>query len=246
MISAVKQSVILCEGYDDRSFWKGWLLSLGCSSARRGGSGRVIDSRGEIVAGGRYLFHTSAGSDVIVEPFHGRSKARRAVEDHLGGLDASGPDRVLLNLDSDAEVSDDSELAWDCIRGIARSLGAQESDRGPFRIGGSTLLGLMWECSDSDDPELPRQQTLERLVTASIRAAHPERGPAVRTWLEAEPRGEAIGKSYGYSYLAKWYPRRGPGDFYEAVWEDEPVRAELQNRLTESGAWGTVEALLAD
>ena len=35
-----RESVIACEGYDDRAFWKGWLCRLGCtdiyeSSGRR-------------------------------------------------------------------------------------------------------------------------------------------------------------------------------------------------------------------
>ncbi len=247
MTSEAKQHVVLCEGFDDRSFWKGWLLHLGCTDPSNGGTKAVNDVFGHPVKGeGRFLFHTSAGSDVVVKPFGGRANAARPVEEYLGGHQIYRPDRVVLNLDCDDAI-DATGSAEDQVRTIARGLGAAGDGRGPFEIDGSRLYAVLWECGDPDPtPGVPRKQTLERLVTAAIRAAAPDRGPAVEHWLNAEPQGLRLPKSFGYSYFAKWYSDHGEGHFYESLWQDEAVVRELEERLRSSGAWQTVEKLVQD
>jgi hypothetical protein len=37
-MSDAGESIVLCEGFDDRAFWQGLLLSLGCKDARREGA----------------------------------------------------------------------------------------------------------------------------------------------------------------------------------------------------------------
>ena len=93
---------------------------------------------------------------------------------------------------------------------------------------------------------MPAKQTLERLVTASIQTAAPDRGAAVERWLNDEPRGLRLPKSFGYSYFAKWYSDHGEGHFYECLWQDPDVVRELEKRLRSSGAWQTVEELVQD
>lgn len=247
MSAEPKQHVVLCEGYEDRSFWKGWLLRLGCVDPTDGGSKHVDDVCGRPVKGlGRYLFRTPAGSDVIVQPFHGRSNARQAVEEYLGGKQIYRPHRLVLNLDSDAEDASDRS-AEDQVRGIARGLGAEGAGNGPFEIGGSALYALIWRCADPEPtPGVPTKQTLERLVAAAICAARPDRGPAVKAWLEAEPHGLELPRSYGYSYYAKWHADGGSGSFYELLWRDDSVVAALRHRLNATDAWNTVEELAND
>lgn len=46
-----KQHVILCEGFDDRSFWSGWLLHLGCIDPSERGKRTVTDAWGRPVKG---------------------------------------------------------------------------------------------------------------------------------------------------------------------------------------------------
>ncbi|MHC4178430.1 MAG: hypothetical protein ACYSWU_13035, partial [Planctomycetota bacterium] len=110
---------------------------------------------------------------------------------------------------------------------------------------GATLVSLVrWEASDAPVSGVPTQQTLERLVCAALVAAYPDRGPAVKSWLDARPVGPEAGpKEYGWSYMAGWYAQHGCEDFYRNLWRDERVVAELQSRLTESGAWRVAEAL---
>jgi hypothetical protein len=242
-----RQHVVLCEGYEDRSFWKGWLLNLRCTDPSDGGKRPVNDAWGRPVKGsGRYLFRTPSGSDVLVQPFQGRANARRAVEEYLGGKQTYRPQRVVLNLDSDGANEGDTS-AEDQIHGIAQALGADGPAGGPYEAEESVLYPVIWRCGDAEPaPGLPKKQTLERLVAAAICAAHPDRGPAVKVWLEAEPHGLALPKSYSYSYFAKWYADRGAGSFYEHLWQDEAVAAELKKRLEATGSWATVEALVSD
>ncbi|MGH7340868.1 MAG: hypothetical protein ACREKH_10300 [Candidatus Rokuibacteriota bacterium] len=93
---------------------------------------------------------------------------------------------------------------------------------------------------------MPAKQTLERLLTAAIGAAYPERGSAVETWLDASPHGLRLPRSFAFSYYAKWYADHGAADFYESVWRDELVATELTRRLEATGAKEIVESILKE
>lgn len=243
---AAKQHVVLCEGFDDRSFWSGWLKHLGCTDPSERGKKTVTDVWGRPVKGkGRYLFRTLAGSDVVIHPFHGRSNAGSAVAEYLDGQ-VYAPDRMILNLDSDADNGSGS--AEQAAQTIAEWHGGSAvAGDGSYQLDETRLVPVIWKCSDPHPtPGVPRKQTLERLIAASIQAAFPDRGPAVEEWLAAEPRGKTIPKSYGYSYLAKWYAEHGADDFLREIWRDESVALELRKRLEATGAWTIVEDLVAD
>lgn len=247
-MSDARQHVVLCEGYDDRSFWRGWLLRLGCVDPTEQGRRVVNDAWGRPVRGrGRFLFRAPSGSLVLVQPFHGRSNARDAVSEHLGNHQPNKPVRVLLNLDSDGEDPADPS-AEDQVRGIALGLDdVRETQPGSYQIGGSLLQAVIWRCDDpAPAPGVPRQQTLERLVAASVQAAYPARGPAVETWLAAEPTGDQVARSFAHSYFAKWYARHGTGNFYEALWQDTRVAEQLSARLDATGVARIVETMVAD
>jgi len=243
-----KQHVVLCEGFDDRSFWSGWLQHLGCTDPTDRGKKLANDAWGRPVKGrGRYLFFTPAGSRVLVQPFQGSDNARKAAGEYLQGQ-VYRPDRMVLNLDSDLE-SGSGNNARDAVRKIIEHHGAEvkAGSHGPFHLEGVRVFFVIWECDDSDPtPGVPRKQTLERLVAASIRAAYPDRGPVVEQWLAAEPRAEVTThKNYGYSYLAKWYAEHGADDFFRAIWRNEAVARKLRERLEKTGAWATVASLVA-
>lgn len=244
-----KQHVILCEGFDDRSFWAGWLLHLDCTDPTDRGKRPARDAWGRPVkGGGRYLFRTPGDSSVLVHPFHGRANAGKAAGEYLGGQ-VYRPDLMILNLDSDAE-NGSADGARAAFRRIVEDHGGKlEGDGdGPFDLDGVRLSAVIWECGDDDPtPGVPRKQTLERLVAAAIQAAYPARGPVVDEWLAAEPRGgEPRPKNYGYSYLAKWYAEHGADDFFRAIWRQQEVVARLRERLEKTGAWATVASLVDD
>ena len=61
-MSAKRQHIVLCEGFDDRSFWTGWLLHLGCDDPSQGGRTTAYDKWGHPIRGrGRFAFTTAAG-----------------------------------------------------------------------------------------------------------------------------------------------------------------------------------------
>ncbi len=244
-----KQHVVLCEGFDDRSFWAGWLLHLGCTDPTDRGKRRALDAWGRPVSGGgRYLFRTPGGSSVIVHPFDGRSNAGKTAGEYLRGQ-VYRPDQMVLNLDSDAE-NGSADGARAAFRQIVEQHGGKLEDDGdgPFDLDGVRVSAVIWECGDTDPtPGVPRKQTLERLVAAAIQAAYPARGPVVDEWLAAKPRGRVPKpKNYGYSYLAKWYAEHGADDFFRAIWREQEVANRLRERLEETGAWATVASLVAD
>jgi hypothetical protein len=138
------------------------------------------------------------------------------------------------------------------VESVARQAGYQSTrpagNRYEIRVEDRSIsLGVVtWGCSDEQQRTLPAQQTLERLVCGAISHAYPERGLLVRAWLdtrriEQEPRP----KAFAWSHMAGWYDDRGCEAFLQALWEDEPIRSALQDRLSASGAWGIVESLIA-
>ena len=243
-----QQHVILCEGFDDRSFWSGWLSYLGCTDPTDRGKKTRKDAWGRPVTGrGRYLFHTPSGSCVIIQPFDGRHNAKEAVAEILNGQ-AYRPDRLILNLDSDAE-NGAHDSARDAIRRIIEIYGGmtEKGSDGPVDLDGTRFWAVIWECGGETAPGGPRKQTLERLICAAIHAAYPNRGAGVQEWLDAPPRLETpVSKNFSYSYLAKWYAKHGADDFFRQVWRDETVSQELRRRLEATEAWKTVESLVAD
>jgi hypothetical protein len=243
-----KQHVVLCEGFDDRAFWKGWLLFLGCADPSNDGAKKVLDAWGRPVVRGSFLFTTPVGSSVLVRPIGGRSKVRKAAREFLDHQ-VYRPARLLINLDSDRDLqTGEGPDSREAVRQIVRDHGEQPvQGDGPFTLGDVELSMVIWECDDAHPtPGLPAQQTLERLIAAAILDAYPGRGPVVEEWLAAEPRGEMLPKSYGYSYLAKWYAEGGPDDFLRGLWRDGRITEALRERLAANGAWGTVEVLVAD
>ena len=237
--------LVLCEGYDDRSFWSGWMQAVGCA-IRKG----IPDIYGRSVGGGRFHFHTPQESSVVVRSYGGRANLSNAILDELKDHRKDYRiRRLVLNLDSDAEAGEEGTSARDAVRQIAVSHSAQVDDpaREHFDLDGMSVSTVIWECpNDSEVDGVPRQQTLERLVAASIQAAYPGRGESVERWLADEPPGGTSHKNYGLSFLAKWYADHGADDFYRAIWRDELVAAELRSRLEATGAWAVVEDLVAD
>ena len=248
---SIGHSVILCEGFDDRSFWAGWLTHLGCVDPTDGGRNRdVRDVNDEKVVGkGRFLFATPTGSSLVIQPINGRSNLSRSLRDELKEHRTKPRRRILLNLDSDADSFETSaDRGLESIIGIARDHGVTVEDPRAdyFEIDTVAVAAVIWECLDGVTPGVPAQQTLERLVCASIQAAYPGRGSGVDDWLGAEPPPTtAVGpKHVGYSYLAKWYADFGADDFYRAVWRDPATAEQLKLRLQQTGAWGIVERLV--
>ena len=105
-MSDLGESVIYCEGYLDRAFWKGWLRHLGCTDLGEPEPGRpgkrpVYDPWGDEVKGGQFGFLSGSDHFIRVVPCGGRDKivgfARRRLRDRQRRPLAN----LILNVDSD-------------------------------------------------------------------------------------------------------------------------------------------------
>jgi len=244
------QHVILCEGYDDRAFWVGWLLRLGFKdlSVRPDSDRlqRVKDPWGTLVTGGQYGFNTASGTFVRLVPCRSGNKVSGVATQFIKGHTTHPVGRLLINLDADDTLDAASSSARDTIAGMVQINGGARAPAPShgYLVAGIQVYPVIWECRDESAPGIPAKQTLERLASAAIVAAHPQRGPTVSAWLAAEPRGGDTHKHHALSYLAKWYAgKHGSDDFYEQLWRDEATAIQLEMRLRQSGAWDHVEAL---
>jgi hypothetical protein len=229
-----QQAVILCEGFDDRAFLAEWLVALGCQEARQ-------DPWKSSVTRGQYGFRALDGRFVRVHPCDGKSNLAEIAGTYVDRHPARPVSRLLLCFDADCPAP---AVAPPGV--VLQSLAARRTVDAAGRIDGVEVATLAWECDDPPGiPGVPLQQSLERLVAASIAAVEPARGASVRAWLTAAP--ETAGpehKAHAYAYLAKWFAPSGCEDFYRAVWREPAIRAELEARLGRSGALARVRSLL--
>lgn len=262
----MSESVVLCEGYHDRAFWAGWLRSLRCtdlaqqSQSRSDARIRVGDPWDVPVTAGQYGYHSRSEKFIRLVPCGGdrrkilREATERLNEEHQRFREGAAQPRLMrlvLAIDSDLYADGgigktgfrhQDLLAW------LKNLGFAYEEREPgvlVLFDGRTSLSLVrWEAGDAPRPGLPNQQTLERLVSAAVTAAYPQRAPAVQQWVDSRPDGPPPGpKEFAWSYMAGWYAEFGCQAFYEEVWRDERIAEELTARLTACGAWRVAEAL---
>ncbi len=246
----MNESVVLCEGYNDRAFWAGWLKHLGCREARTLG-GFFLDTT--IRAGrGHYGFRSKSDRFLRVIPCGGRRhvryEARSALDDR-----AFEPllERLVINVDADTDAHADSAatgLRVQDVQDIAREFDSAATTNGEGDVvldDGATVVSLVrWETDDPPLPGVPTQQTLERLVCAAFAATYPDRGPVVDAWLESRPDPPPLGpKEPAMSYMAGWYADTGSDGFYRVIWDRGKVVDELRSRLGQCGAWRVAEAL---
>lgn len=252
------ETVILCEGFHDRAFWAGWLLSRECRnlSIRPGREGRieVRDPFGQPVVKGAYGYETPAGHFVRVRPCHGKDNILEAARTRLKQRVKERLTRLVVNVDDDSDIAGSPAQKTGPQTADIMTLAcgfdphAVEDANGDILLdGGTTQISLIrWGTDDAPTPGVPDKQTLERLVCASIVAAYPERGENVQTWLDTrhEPPEFSI-KEYSWSLMAGWRADGGCDDFLRSLWDDDAIAAELKTRLEVSGAWRIVEDIIA-
>jgi len=256
MSSAPAESVVLCEGVHDRAFWKGWLSHLGCRDARpdlpAGGLGKARDPFGKAVEQGQFAFLSPTDAFVRVRPCNGDKGVLAELKKRLAYRTTEALPRLVVGLDVDADLASPEVIGR--IRGSVEKRvrqadpAATTASDGDFSVdGGATLVSVvLWSAADSETPELPARQTLERLVCAALRAAYPERAAAVAAWLSARPAPPpSTPKEHAWSHMAGWYADKSCDEFYQAVWRDDAVARQLRARLEASGAWRVAAALAA-
>ena len=249
----MNESVILCEGFHDRAFWDGWLAHLNCSKARyvpNAPGGQQKDPWGKPISKGQYGYDSPTGRFLRVVPCGGKEKVIPEVRFRLKGRTTQSLMRLVLNIDSDLPAGTAaSGLSCHDVLAEVRKFDPMASLLANDEIsmdGGATLVSLIsWEASDPSKIGLPDQQSLERLMCASIVAVYPDRAAAVHGWLSSRPAPPQSGpKDYSWSDMAGWYAENGCDDFFRHVWRDPAIAAQLRTRLTQTSAW-TIAASLA-
>jgi hypothetical protein len=250
-----RQSVILCEGFHDRAFWKGWLTHLGCTDL--GARKRPIKDPWDVtVAGkGKHAYRSRSGKFVLVAPCDGKDNILPAMTAWLDERDAKPITRLVVNVDADVNAdgtpSRASPLSRTAIVDRVRKIDSTMTEATESSLlldNGATEVALVrWEANDALAPGLPNQQTLERLVCAAQVAAYPERGTCVHNWFSTlheppQPLQSCV-KEYAWSYMAGWYAGQNCEAFYSCLWSNDKIAAELKSRLQPSGAWQIVESL---
>lgn len=250
----MNESSILCEGYHDRAFWKGWLVHLGCADPglQPGKTTRspIRDPWKDPVTKGQFAFHSVSGRFLRVAPCHGKDGILREARLRLGQRGSKPLDRLVINVDPDVQAggtgAGTTGLRLQDVEAMVRSLdpSATRDADGHIVLGGTKVALIRWEASDPVADGLPNQQTLERLICAALIAVYPDRGASVQAWLGSRHRPPSMGvKEYAWSYMAGWYAEHGCEDFYTNLWRDQGVVLELETRLRASGAWQIAEAL---
>jgi hypothetical protein len=254
----MSESIVLCEGFHDRAFWRGWLGYLGCTDpgAPPPGSHRraaVHDPWNDKVQAGQYAYHSRSGHFLRVVPCGGKQYLLPTARDRLSNRTRKRLVRLVLCVDPDTSATGGAGSATGLKRQDVEQHVRQHTDpnaqvnaNGEIEVdGGATRVSLVrWEVADPSHPALPDQQALERLACSAIIAAYPARAKAVGDWLASRPTPpSADPKEHAWSYMAGWYAGHNCENFYTNLWNDPRIVAELQSRLQASGAWQIVAAM---
>jgi len=251
----MSESVILCEGYHDRAFWAGWLTHFGCTDPgeQPGKVDRipVKDPWGITVARGHFAYHSPSGKFVRITPCHGKNNVLPAAGSRLKDRQGKPLTRLVISTDSDVVAAPAADTGavpgYQAVEELLKEFGSPpKNEHGEFVLDdGATIISVVqWQAEDAPAPGLPEKQTLERLACAALVAAFPERGQAVRHWLDSRPGALAAGpKEHSWSHMAGWYAEFGCDAFYRKLWLEDRVAEQLRLRLTNSGAWRVAEAL---
>jgi hypothetical protein len=250
------ESVVFCEGYHDRAFWKGWLFHLGCTdpgaqlpgaSTRR----QVNDPWGGVVGRGRFAFNSPSRHFIQVCPCNGKSNLLPLARQRLKKHTTEPVRQIIINEDSDLPAGVSAGAATPAsVERLVKEFdpSSTQSADGEWQLyGGSVGVSLvLWGAADRPTDGVPEFQTLERLVSAAMCAAHAGRGGAVQQWLASRPNPPPPDvKEFSWSHMAGWYAPLGGEAFYSNLWDDAAIAAELEARLRANGAWSLVQAFAA-
>ena len=225
-------------------------LRMGCTDRSRkpGVKGRfqVLFPWGARLGKGQYAYRSKSDEFTTICPCEGRGNILAEARARLKARDSEPLSRLVVNLDPDTHADGTSAASTGLKRDDLTAIIQNEfdpsatinSDEEIEIDKGETRVSLVrWEVFDPPAPGLPNQQTLERLVCAAIVATYPGRAKAVQDWLDARPDPPAASpKDHSWSYMAGWNSENSCDFFYQNLWNDASVVAQLESRLRASGA----------
>lgn len=233
--------VVHVEGFDDRHFLAGMIERLGWIPARDKHTQERVktllaDSRTPNTSFG-YL-SPSRDRALLVNPgLAGHGNEARVFERVAFALSESERRRELV-----AVV--DSDLLWDEADPTRPRVDRMRAVDPEARV---ELAVWHWRPS-VDRPGVPKTQTLERLVLGVLSELDGSKGHGaiVERFLEEAPRATKLtAKHFAWATMAKWYGEHGCGDFYQALWKDEPFADAMLATLDAQGTLAKLRAALS-
>jgi hypothetical protein len=222
--SALAETVILCEGWDDRAFWQGWLTRLGCqdirSAALPGRDVGVDPSNDKVRGEGHHGYRTPMGGFIRVIPVHGDDKVISAVPAELIRAEARDHpvERIVVCVDGDAEAK---------ANGLIQR---HPSPQVPLEL-------AIWKVGPNPPADergvlVPAQETLERVVCAGLALAHPNRARWLFDVLATRPEpGGKPHKVHCHAWFSMWFSESTTNDFFSFVWRDPAIAAPIEQIL---------------
>ncbi len=243
----MRLSVVLCEGYDDRSFWSGWLSAFQIDRAHKSQENEIKNT-GYEPGKGEYALISPVGNFVGIRPVDSDTNLLRNLKSVLRDRPKYVVDRVIISVDPDTIEGDArTGLRLDDILREAKIFDPNAAivERNVLLFDGTVTVSLVrWEVVGETPQGVPTKQTLERLICHAIWSAYPERANGVAAWLAArsDPPPDS-GKAFSWSYMAGWFPENGCDDFFRAIWRDPKIAVELERVLRENDVWRIAELL---
>lgn len=244
---------ILCEGYYDRAFWKGWLEALGAKSAYEPRQPPPLDLDKKPIRGGHFGFYSKKFRNLIrVQPCGGRANLMPALHEVINLSKTNCVGQIIVNIDSDkdAAAAGPAGLTGASEMAMLKSLyPTAQIDDHKLRVSlpGHGIFAdlVVWESAGEPHPGVPGKQTLERLVCRAMCNAFPDRAEAVGKWLASRPAPPPPNpKEHAWSYMAGWYADCGSDAFFERLWRQPAEAAELQQLLRGTSAAALVSAIV--
>lgn len=251
-------SVILCEGFHDRSFLAGALLHrLGWSDPGLGAGGRRVAQRdrwGTVTGGGKFGFRHPSGAELRLIPCQGDRKIAPVAVDILRERATRSFDRLILNCDGDmgGDAGDYLPRICQSFADLLRKSDAEIKEHAPgwwTLDDGAEVRVLVWHASDRSRRGVPEQQCLERVLCAAAAEVWPERVDRLGAWLDERPEPMVdlsipgtIPKSHAWTLMGGWFAERGCDDFFKAMWQHPAMADALQQKLEAGGAWEHLRA----
>lgn len=207
---------IVCEGYQDRAFFSGWLDYL--YSAKK----YDLPKSHRLAGRGIYCKQIPQRPSVVIVPAEGKSRVAQTAADYAknGATELS---RVLIVIDSDGlepSASRSSMLSSYCTtRGI-------EPPAAEATLVADRKIEVRVEVL---------HPSLERVIRTALGATYADEMRAVDDFLGHQPNRPAklTGKEPAFTYCAAWCPDSFGDDFFAHVWRDPQVRDALLLRTTE-------------
>lgn len=269
------ETLILCEGYQDRAFWAGCLLfafhahdvsKAAFDDSNRGEDSnlaarkkRLFDPWDKPVEGGAYAFISPAEKYIRVNPCHGCARILPALRSRLKLAEQRPLRSVIVSVDEDTL---DGGVGHPPItmQGISDSLAKDFPEFGGppedgisilpsinANIGPIALVHL--KSAERGKSGLPAKACLEQLVCSAVAEVYPDRLPTITTWLTSrkDPPAEAQQeKEIALSLVAGWHAHQGVEGFYRAIWADRPIRDALIAELQHFGQWKVIQSAFDD